>query len=92
MTESRYRWYVAMARVAQTAGDSDEAINLLDQAAQLFRPGFFPDVRPIAAIKTRVWITQGKLADAADWARQQGLSTADAASYFALKKSRRVER
>ena len=52
MTESRYRWFVAMARVAHADGDPDEAVNLLDQAEQLYRPGFFPDVRPIAAMKS----------------------------------------
>ena len=41
MTESRYRWFVAMARVAQADGDPDEAVNLLDRAEQLYRPGFF---------------------------------------------------
>ena len=39
----------------------EEAITLLDQAEQLYRPGFFPDVRPIAAMKARVWIAQGNL-------------------------------
>ena len=41
MTESRYRWFLAMARVAQADGDSDEAVNLLDRAEQLYRPGLF---------------------------------------------------
>ena len=37
---------------------------------------FFPNVRPVAALKTRVWVTQGRLDDALAWARQQGLSAA----------------
>ena len=82
MTESRYRWFVAMARVAQADGDPDEAVDLLDRAEQLYRPGFFPDVRPIAAIKTRIRIAHGKLADAADWAQERGVSTTDDASYL----------
>ena len=52
MTESRYRWFVATARVAQADGDSDEAVNLLDRAEQLYRPGLFLNVRPIAAMKS----------------------------------------
>ncbi len=82
MTESRYRWFVAMSRVARADSDPDEAVSRLDQAEQLFRPGFFPDVRPIAAMKSRIWIAQGKLTDAADWAREQGVSTTDDASYL----------
>ena len=82
MTESRYRWFVAMALVAQVEGDSDKAVHLLDRAEQLYRPGFFPDVRPIAAMKTRIWIADGKLADAADWAQERGVSTTDDASYL----------
>ncbi len=82
MTESRYRWFVAMGRVADAEGDAQEAISLLDQAEQLYRPGFFPDVRPIAAMKARVWITHGNLSQATDWARERGVSVSDDAGYL----------
>ena len=82
MTEGRYRWFLAMARVAQADGDPDEAVHLLNRAEQLYRPGLFLDVRPIAAIKTRINIAHGKLADAADWAQERGVSTTDDASYL----------
>jgi LuxR family maltose regulon positive regulatory protein len=81
-TESRYRWFVATSRVAEAEGDPQEAINLLDQGEQLYRPGFFPDVRPIAAMKARIWITFGKLPEAADWARDRGVSATDDANYL----------
>ncbi|HEY5249458.1 MAG TPA: LuxR C-terminal-related transcriptional regulator, partial [Dermatophilaceae bacterium] len=77
MTESRFRWFVAMGRVAEVAGDPQEAINLLDKAEQLYRPGFFPDVRPIAAMKARVWISRGNLSQAVDWAHERGVSATD---------------
>jgi LuxR family transcriptional regulator, maltose regulon positive regulatory protein len=82
MAESRYRWFVAMGRIADAEGDPQEAITLLDKAEQLYRPGFFPDLRPIAAIKARVWITHGNLAQAADWARERGVSATDDAAYL----------
>jgi ATP/maltotriose-dependent transcriptional regulator MalT len=82
MTESRYRWFVAMGRVADAEGDPQEAITLLDKAQQLYRPGFFPDVRPIAAMKARVWIAQGKLSEAADLARERGASATVDAGYL----------
>jgi LuxR family maltose regulon positive regulatory protein len=82
MTESRYRWFVAMGRIADAEGDPQEAITLLDQAEQLYRPGFFPDVRPIAAMKARVWITHGNLSQAADWADGRGVSATDDAGYL----------
>jgi LuxR family maltose regulon positive regulatory protein len=82
MTEGRYRWFVAMSRVAEVEGDPEQAITLLDRAEQLYRPGFFPDVRPIAAMRARVWIAHGKLPEAADWARERGVSATDDASYL----------
>ena len=82
MTEGRYRWFVAMSRVADAEGDPLEAITLLDQAEEVYRPGFFPDLRPIAAMRARVWITHGDLARAADWARERGVSAADDAAYL----------
>jgi LuxR family transcriptional regulator, maltose regulon positive regulatory protein len=82
MTESRYRWFVAMGRVADAGGDPQEAITLLDNAEQLYQPGFFPDVRPIAAMKARVSITHGNLSQATDWARERGVSATDDAGYL----------
>jgi LuxR family maltose regulon positive regulatory protein len=82
MAESRYRWFVAMGRIADAEGDPQEAITLLDKAEQFYRPGFFPDLRPIAAIRARVWITHGNLSQAADWARERGVSATDDAAYL----------
>jgi LuxR family maltose regulon positive regulatory protein len=82
MAEGRYRWFVAMGRIDDAEGDQQEAITLLDKAEQLYRPGFFPDLRPIAAVKARVWIAHGKLSEAADWARERGVSATDDAAYL----------
>jgi LuxR family maltose regulon positive regulatory protein len=82
MTESRYRWFVAMGRVTDAEGDPQEAITLLDTAEQLYRPAFFPDVRPIAAMKARVWISRGNLSQAAGWAHERGVSATDDAGYL----------
>ena len=81
-SEDRYRWFLAMGRVADAAGDPQEAITLLDQAQQLYRPGFFPGVRPIPAVKARVWISRGNLSQATDWAQDRGVSATDDASYL----------
>ncbi len=82
MNESRYRWFVAMGLIARAEGDPDRAIDLLDQAEPLYRRGFFPEVRPIGAMKARVWIAQGKLSEAAGWARDRDVSVTDDASYL----------
>jgi LuxR family maltose regulon positive regulatory protein len=42
---------------------------------------FSPNVHPIAARKTRVWVAQGRLAEALDWVRVQRLSIQDDLSY-----------
>ncbi len=67
---------------ARPEGDRDGAIDLLDQAERRYRRGFYPDVRPIAAMKARIRIKQGRLSEAADWARERGLSAADDPSYL----------
>jgi len=82
MTESRYRWFVARGRVASAEGDLPAAIAHLDTAEELYLPGFFPAVRPIAAIRARVWISHGHLAQAARWARERGVAATDEAEYL----------
>ncbi len=82
MAESRYRWFVAMARVAEAEGDADRAIDLLNRAEHFYRPGFYPDVRPIAAMRARVWINQGNLTEAADWAAARGVPSTGEVGYL----------
>lgn len=80
--QNPYRRRVAMARVQEAHGDLDGAIGLLEEAERLYVSDFYPNVRPVAALKTRVWIKQGRLDDALGWARAQGLSAQDDLSYL----------
>src|SRR5919112_187393 len=82
LPQNRYRWRVAMARICEAHGDLDDALDLLDEAERLYVGDFFPNVRPVAARKARVWVAQGRLGEALDWARDLGLSTHDDLGYL----------
>ena len=71
-----------MARIREAQGDLDGALDLLDEAERLYVSDFSPNVRPVAASKTRVWVVQGRLGEALDWAQKQGLSVEDDLSYL----------
>jgi len=77
-----YRWRVAMARIREAQGDLDGALDLLDEAEHRYVSDFFPNVRPVAALRARLWVAQGRLGDALGWARAQGLSAHDDLSYL----------
>jgi LuxR family maltose regulon positive regulatory protein len=81
-SQNRYRWPAAMARIRGAQGDLDGALTLLHEAEQLYVNAFSPNVRPIPALKTRVWVAQGKLGEALGWAHEQGLSADDPLSYL----------
>ena len=74
VTASQYRWFLASGRVARAEGDLDAALRFVEEAHDLYRPGFFVDVRPIPAIRARIWISQGDLARAGTWARDRDWS------------------
>ena len=82
LPQNRYRWRVALARIREAEGDLDGALDLLHEAERLYVSDFFPNVRPVPALKARVWVAQGKLGEALGWAREQGLSTHDDLSYL----------
>ncbi|GIK44032.1 MAG: LuxR family transcriptional regulator [Chloroflexota bacterium] len=82
LPQNRYRWCVAMARIQQVQGNLDGALDLLQEAERLYVSDFFPNVRPVAAVKTQVWLAQGRLGEALGWAREQGLSAQDDLSYL----------
>jgi LuxR family transcriptional regulator, maltose regulon positive regulatory protein len=82
MPQNPYRWRVAMARVREAEGDLDGAVDLLDDAERVYVGDFSPNVRPIPAMRARVWVAQGRLGDALGWVREQGLSNEDDLSYL----------
>ncbi len=82
LPQNHYRWRVAMARVQQAHGDLDGALELLLEAERFYVSDFFPNVRPVAALKTRIWLAQGRLGDALSWVREQNLYAQDDLSYL----------
>jgi LuxR family maltose regulon positive regulatory protein len=82
LPQNRYRWRVAMARVREAEGDLSGALDLLNEAERLYVSDFFPNVRPVPAVRARVWIAQGRFGEALGWAREHGLSVDDDLSYL----------
>jgi LuxR family transcriptional regulator, maltose regulon positive regulatory protein len=81
LPQNRYRSRVAMAAIRQAEGGPEGALELLTEAEHLYVNDFSPDVRPVAAVKARVWIAQGRLSEASGWARESGLSAGDELDY-----------
>lgn len=77
-----FRWCLAQARIQESAGAWEVALDLLDEAGRLYVRNPVPDLRPVAAIKARVHLRQGNLAAALAWAAEGGLSAADDLSYL----------
>ena len=82
LPQNRYRWRVAMARIREAEGDLDGALDLLNEAERLYVGDFFPNVRPVPALRARVRVAQGELGEALGWARERGLSADDDLSYL----------
>jgi LuxR family maltose regulon positive regulatory protein len=82
LPQNPYRWRVAMARIRQAQGDLDGALEFLQQAEKVYVGDFFPNVRPIAALRVRVWVAQGRLEEASGWAQEKSLSAGDDLSYL----------
>ncbi len=77
-----HRWRVAEARVLEAEGDLGGALTLLDEAERVYDGDFSPDIAPIAAMRARVWVRQGRPELALAWATGRGLSAADEPDYL----------
>ncbi|WP_245900242.1 LuxR C-terminal-related transcriptional regulator [Geodermatophilus normandii] len=82
LPQNRHRSRIAMARLRAAEGDPDAAVSLLDEAERLYVGDMFPDVRPIPAVRARMWVAQHRVGEALGWARERGLSPDDALSYL----------
>src|SRR5664279_4997003 len=82
LPQNPYRWRVAMARIRAAEGDLGAALDLLGEAERVYVGDFFPNVRPIPALRARVWVAQGEWGDALGWTREQGLSADDELTYL----------
>jgi LuxR family transcriptional regulator, maltose regulon positive regulatory protein len=80
--QTRYSWCVVMARIRSAQGNLEDTLDLLKEAESLYVKDFFPDLRPIAALKARVWVAQGRIDEALHWAQEQGLSAHDDLYYL----------
>lgn len=77
-----YRKCIAQARLKESAGDLDAAIELLDEAKSFYIKTLMPHTRPLDAIKARIYLKQGRLSKAEEWVNKQGLSVDDELLYF----------
>ena len=82
LPQNPYRSRVALARIRQAQGDLAGAEDLLREAERVYTGDYSPDVRPVAAVRARVQLAQGRIGDAIAWAHERHLSPTDALSYL----------
>ncbi|HYZ01952.1 MAG TPA: LuxR C-terminal-related transcriptional regulator, partial [Candidatus Binatia bacterium] len=82
LPQNPYRWRVATARLRETEGDLDAALDLLDEADRVYVGDYLPNVRPVPAVRARLRLRRGELDEAEEWAREQHLSPDDELSYL----------
>ncbi|MGE5375241.1 MAG: LuxR C-terminal-related transcriptional regulator, partial [Bacteroidota bacterium] len=62
--------------------DLNAAVELLDEARRVYIRTLMPDAHPAEAWKARVYLKQGRLSHAQDWAQEHGLTVDDDLSYL----------
>ncbi|MGA7204763.1 MAG: helix-turn-helix transcriptional regulator, partial [Specibacter sp.] len=82
LPQNPYRRRVAMAGIRHAEGDLDGAIELLDDADRVYVGDFFPQVRPIPALRARLLAEKGLLGEAFAWAREHGIAADDEPGYL----------
>jgi LuxR family transcriptional regulator, maltose regulon positive regulatory protein len=78
----KFNLALARARIQQSEGDLDGALDQLQEAQRLYQRSPAPDLRPIAALRARLWVAQGRLTEALEWVRDRGLAVDDELGYL----------
>ncbi|MFC4783950.1 LuxR C-terminal-related transcriptional regulator [Nocardioides sp. MAHUQ-72] len=82
LPQNAYRWRVVMAQVCEAEGDPEAATALLDEAERVYVGDFSPEVRPVPALRARLWARQERVDDARAWVERRGLSVTDDLGYL----------
>ncbi len=78
LPQNRHRKRMVAARLLHAEGDPAAGLPLLEEAEALYTPDFFPEVQPIASLRTRMLIAAGLLEQA--HANERRRSAAQAAA------------
>ncbi|MRS04089.1 helix-turn-helix transcriptional regulator, partial [bacterium] len=77
-----YRWKIGQALIKEIEADYDLALSFLEDAKNAYVKNPIPDMRPIEALKARIFLKQGRLDKAKRWVQAQGLSVTDELRYL----------
>jgi LuxR family maltose regulon positive regulatory protein len=77
-----YRKFRALARLKESGGELDAALDLLDEAKGFYVKTLIPYTRPIEAVKARIFLKQGRLSKAKEWVNEHSLSVDDELIYL----------
>ena len=80
----KFLWWVVQAQLKAAEGDLATALEQLDKAERLYHRTSIPvpNVRPIAALRVRLWVRQGRLTEALSWVSDRNLSVDSELSYL----------
>jgi LuxR family maltose regulon positive regulatory protein len=77
-----YRQHIAQARLKESEGDLEAALNFLDEAKRSYIRTPIPNTHPVEALKVRVYLKQGWLSKAQEWVYENKLSVHDQLSFL----------
>lgn len=80
--DATYRKNLAQARVKEAAGDLRGALEALAQARSFYVRTPIPYLRPVEAMQARIYLKQGMVGQAQEWAQQSGLALSDDPVYL----------
>jgi len=70
-TDSQHRWCIAKARLNQIQGNSDKALEYLEQAELLQISSPLPVVRSIGALKVGILLSKKRITESQIWVKKQ---------------------